>query len=280
MMKTDSKKQDTPKLLINPLYKSTPIDDLIPEEVLKNILDTGLVVVGSKGTGKSNVVKCIVSEIIKRNLNIQCKIFDTCCNWRNSFEPIPMQELNESSYLTPIYNGKESILFDVQYDDPELIEQKIGEMVYIDFRDNRLKKNIYGSIPDWKLYIIEEAQNVLNTYSLNKKDGRMWLKSISEGRNFNLGFIFIGQRLADISTKVIERAQGYLFGKMTGDNDLKKVKDICSKKIANRVKELKQGEFIYYSGKKQIQLLLAPEYTSNTKPILYTPKMGRWVNIE
>ena len=65
-----------------------------------------------------------------------------------------------------------------------------------------------------------------------------------------MGFIFIGQRLADISTKVVERAQGYLFGRTTGDNDLQKIRRICGKssEVHLKVSRLGLGEFIYWNG--------------------------------
>ena len=224
-------------------------EKLLPSEIIEEILTTGIVIAGAKGTGKSNVAKFITSEIIKRKMNIQIKAFDTCANWRLEYEPIVMQELNDLNTLDVVYNGKEHVLFDVEYSDPSDIQREIGYIINQDFTMARMEKKIYSKIDGWKLYCIEESQNILNSYSLNKKDGRFWLKAISEGRNFNLSFMFIGQRLADISTKVIERCQGYLFGKMTGDNDRNKVKRICGKAsgIHDKITKLKRGEFIYFN---------------------------------
>ena len=257
--------------------KTIDEEKLLPTEVINEIMTTGLIICGSKGSGKSNVAKFITSQIIKRNLEIQCKIFDSCSNWRHGFEPIIMQELNETNTLDVVYAGKKHILFDVEYSDPIDIQREIGYIVQQDFTRNRMQKKIYGNIKDWKLYCIEEAQNVLNGYSLNKKDGRFWLKAISEGRNFNLAFMFIGQRLADISTKVIERCQGYLLGRMTGDNDKNKIKRICGKdsNIHNKVSSLKQGEFIYFNGNKTM-MLRSPKYISTSKPKLFSPSLGIW----
>jgi hypothetical protein len=255
-------------------------EKLLPNDVIEEILGTGLIIAGAKNCGKSNVSKFITSQIIKRKLPIQIKCFDTCANWKFGYEDIIMQTLSEEKALDVVYNGKKHILFDIEYLDPTEIQKQIGYIIQTDFIANRIEKNIYGRIKGWKLYVVEEAQTLLNGYSLNKKDGRFWFKAISEGRNFNLSFMFIGQRLADISTKVIERCQGYLFGRMTGDNDKNKIKRICGKdsNIHNKVTSLKQGEFIFYNGRREM-LLHAPKYTSNISPRLFSPSRGIWQDL-
>lgn len=250
---------------------------------MEEMLKSGLVVVGSKGCGKSNAVKEIISQILTGKALTEkiarCKIYDTCQNWRHEFERIPFFEVDEyihvDDYLIQGENN-DVILYDFELSNVDDIMHLVGESIKRDFATNReMKKRGSGSIPYWDIYCIEEAQNVLGSYSLNKDTGKFWLKAISEGRNFNMAFIFIGQRLADISTKAIERAQGYLFGKITGDNDKNKIRRICGKiitvdnnhdvDIRAKISSLKQGQFIYWNGVQgwTIDFNL---YKSNTKP--------------
>lgn len=248
---------------------------VIPDEVAQEILKSGLVIVGGKGCGKSNAIKIIMSKIINKqilsDMIFRCKLFDTCANWRFKFENIPFIEVNER---TDIYNYllegemNDNILYDFQQDDVESIMQIVGESVRKDFKTNRIMKMMGGGvIPYWSIYCIEEAQNILGSYSLNKDTGKFWLKAISEGRNFNMTYIFIGQRLSDISTKVTERANGYLFGKSISDNDRNKIRRICGGEtgIHKVVSSLDVGEFIYWNGEKAWKIKF-DEYISQTKP--------------
>lgn len=249
---------------------------VLPPEVLKNILETSLIVVGAKQHGKSNSVKVIGREIIKQQaIPIQVKIFDTCQNWVHEFEPIPYQTINDDTRL--VYGGKKHILFDIELMDIEKIMKFTGEVIKRDYIQQReLKRKMGGKhFMEWKLYIIEEAQNILGSYSLTRQDGKMWLKMVSESANFNMGFIFIGQRMSDISAKIIERAQGYLFGRATGDNDIAKIRRKCGKDLGihEDVKTLKRGEFIYYFGKRLP--FNCPKYDGKTKPTLWQPSLKR-----
>jgi hypothetical protein len=60
-------------------------------------------------------------------------------------------------------------------------------------------------------------------------------------------YIAIGQRLNDISTKVIERLRP-LIGLTLGDNSLKKIKAQLPKKLRYRVSQLPQRHWIYLNG--------------------------------
>lgn len=246
---------------------------IVPDEIVREMLKSGLVIVGGKGCGKSNAAKIIMRKIINKeilsDIYFRCKIYDTCQNWMHEFEHIPYIEVVDGSYdYSMVDNENLAILYDIGSDNVDAIMNMIGESVRIDFAINReLKKCMDGEMKNWNVYCIEEAQNVLGSFSLNRDNGKFWLKAISEGRNFNMAFIFIGQRLADISTKVIERAQGYLFGKTTGDNDKNKIRRICGKSIGihEKVSNLEQGEFIYWNGAKGWELQF-DEYISEVKP--------------
>lgn len=255
---------------------------VLTNEIIQEILDTGLIVVGSKKCGKSNASKILASEIIKGYPKIQCRIFDSCQNWVHGFEPIIYQKIDEETRY--LYDGEQNVLYDIELMDTSRIMEIIGTVAQIDFKKQRLLKSA-NQMDKWIVYFIEEAQNVLGTYSLSKDSGKFWMKIISEGRNFNMAFIMIGQRMADISAKVIERAQGYLYGKTSGDNDKNKIRRIVGDaiisqqqdagewvrvsgdKITNEVSRLNMGEFIYFNGKNGRFMKFA-EYQTTTAPIL------------
>jgi len=228
------------------------VNPILPEVMLNGILKTGLVVVGGKNTGKSNAGKVISSEIIRNQpLPIQLKIFDTASNLRWDFEPILFQSIDERTRY--FYDGDEHILFDIALVDEIDILSFVERVILTDYYRMRARKELLGGhINKWILYLIEEAQNEIGSYSLMRREGMRLLKFFSEGRNFNQSYILIGQRLADVSTRAIERCSGYLFGKMTGDNDIAKLKRIVGRDsvIVNDVKklEVEKGQFLYYNG--------------------------------
>jgi len=248
-------------------------NEILPNQLLMGILKSGMVIAGGKGCGKSNAGKVYTSEIIRKQpLSIQIKIFDTASNLRWDFEPILCQEINENTRY--FYDRNEHILFDIALTDDEDILKFMERVVLNDYLKQRARKQELGGHNDkWNLYLVEEAQNIIGTHSLMRREGRGLLKLFSEGRNFGLSFIFIGQRLADISTKAIERSNGYLFGRMNGDNDLAKLKRIVGRKspVMDEVQKLEasKGQFIFYNGMSTYQVQIPPYKSNGIRPKMF-----------
>lgn len=284
-MNRAEQRRELRKEYIRDLFETLPTMELIPlpKKFLSNILSFGLIVLAGRQMGKTNVVKIILREIIngqngmdQQGSSIQCKITDSAQNWMHSFEPIYYQHINdETVFPDDIYFGDEHFLYDIEYDDVELIQEAVETLVSTDYNIQRLYKK-ERLMDNYILWTIEEGQNVIGRYALEGKRGKRWLKIISESANFNTNFIIIGQRAADISAKAVERCQTYLFGKMTGDNDLKKVRRICGKdaEIHELVPKLKLGEFIYWNGDEGIKVINVPRYESTTKPVYWKGGMG------
>lgn len=248
--------------------------EVLPDPILREILKTGLVIVGGKGTGKSNAGKVVTAEIIKKQpLPIQCKIFDTALNWRWQFEPILFQEINDRTRF--VYSGQKHILYDVDYIDETKLMDFITRITVNDYwKQRNLKTELEGNLLNWKLYTLEETQSSMSRFALMRKGGRKMLKMIAEGRNFNQSFIIIGQRLANMSSSLVERCHGMLFGKMVGDNDLAKIRRKCGRDsgIDEKVKNLADfGEFIYYNGSSAYKFN-CPKYDVETRPTQWIMK--------
>jgi len=201
---------------------------------------------------------------------IQPKIFDPCSNWKWEFDDIFYQTINEN--IRYIYSGKKPILFDLDLLTQTETMDFVGKIALNDYMEQRKKKEILSGYNDRNiLFVIEEAQNILGSYSLMRRNGRIWLKLISEGRNFGLSFVLIGQRASNISTSALERMQGLFLGKMVADNDLAKIRRICGRDtgIADQVKKLQDvGDFIYWNGSSAYRFA-CPLYKTNTKPTLW-----------
>lgn len=264
-------------------------EQLIPREILKDILSHKCSIIADNQMGKTNLSKLIISEMVKQNLPVQNKIFDVAQTWRHNFlSTFKFQEINEAT--RKVWTGDENILYDIAYEDSEQIMQFMGNEVMEDYRKAReAKKAANGKLGNWILYTLEESQNSLGSYALNKISGRLWLKAISESANFNLSFLFIGQRAADISAKAIERAQCRFIGRTTGDNNSRKLRgmigtvgvDQLGMPLHERAKTLKLGEFLFWNG-ESAWLFESPKFDTlypNNKPVEVKPPEKRWLRL-
>lgn len=265
-------------------------EEIIPRKILVDILQHRCNIIANPQTGKTNLSKVILSEFVKSQLPVQIKVWDTCGVWRHNFlSSFKFQEVNDAT--RKIYSGTDNIVFDIEYNDAEKIMQTIGNNVLKRYELNReRKKHCNGKLNDWTLYCIEEAQNSLGRYSLSRQTGRIWLKMISEGANFGLGFLFIGQRAADISASAIERSTCYFIGKTTGENNTRKLKGIIGKSagenelgipIHEKAKTLNVGEFIWWSGSEAylFECPLFEDLYPNQHPQLIVPPRSRWLKL-
>jgi len=265
-------------------------EELIPKKFLMDILSRGCNILSDRQMGKTNLARIIVAEMVKQGFLAQHKIFDTACVWRwNFLNSFKLQEVNLET--REIYDGPENIIFDVEFNDTERIMQFMGNTVLMDYEMNRARKKAsQGKLTDWKVYTLEEAQNSLGSYSLSRETGRIWLKMISEGANFNLAYIFIGQRAADISTKALERMQTYWIGRTTGDNNTRKLKGIIGAKagveklgipLHEKAKTLKRGEFIFWNGATAwiFDSHKFEDLYPNQRPTLVVPPRKRWLRL-
>lgn len=246
---------------------------MISDSLLDEILKTGLIVTGSKGSGKSNSVKIIVSELLRKP-NVTVKVWDSALNWLFDFEELQYQLIGDKSTL---YNADNMIYDTTLLDDTEEINDLIQTVVRIDYHNHaRMKLLTNGQVSKWICYVIEEAQNIIGSNALRSRENRFWLKAIATGRNIGLSFIFIGQRISDISAKAVERCNGYLIGKTIGANNQRKLRAICGKQLSWLARDLEVGEFYYYNG--ETQLIKFPLYNGSRSVSYKKPSwFERWI---
>ena len=235
-----------------------PLDDRIKEA----IQSTGIAVFGSGKCGKTNLVKVISSQL-HRDENIQLKIFDKAQNWVHEFEEILYQDLDIFTLEREgFYFGDQPILYNCRITNPKDIRETISEIVGYDY-DYHWELKEVGEMDRWIIYVVEEAQNVLG--SVGTYD--IWNTFISEGRNFNMAFIFVARRMAQVSTKARENMQSYIWGRMFGENNMRKVKAIAGKDIADEVESLPKYEFIYYQSGEAFRIIDVPLYQPRSRPV-------------
>jgi len=246
----------------DPLHLQTMSVNPLDERIKDAILSTGVGVFGSGKCGKTNLVKIIAGQL-HQDPNIQLKIFDKAQNWVHEFEEILYQDLDIFTLEREgFYFGDQPILFNCRVTNPREIRTIISEIVGYDY-DLHWEFKEVEEMERWIVYVIEEAQNILGSIGIYD----IWNTFISEGRNFNMAFIFIARRMAQVSTKARENMQSFIWGRMLGENDLKKIRQVAGKEIAEAVQELPRYEFIYYCAGEPYRIVDVPLYEAQGMPI-------------
>ena len=88
----------------------------------------------------------------------------------------------------------------------------------------------------------------------------------------NIHYIGIGQRLNDISCKVIERLRPFI-GLTLGENSLRKIKSQLPEDLKDRVQQLPKRHWFYLDGKENPEIVI-PEYRKEGKPTQLKPSIS------
>jgi len=132
--------------------------EIIPQHILKNVLQRRCNIIANPQTGKTNLLKIIVSEIVRQQLPCQVRLYDTAQVLRHSFlSSFKFQEINDSTREK--YVGTDNILFDIEYHEGDKTMGFIGNDILEAYKYNRQRKKFNGGkLNDWILYGIEEAE--------------------------------------------------------------------------------------------------------------------------
>ncbi len=163
----------------------------------------------------------------------------------------------KSKWLEDILKSKQSILFDILYKNGRRI--KAFETVVLEFIYNMQSEEI-DKDPNYKhhyLIAIEEIQNSFGTYSMSDDSLELFTIFSQSRSDANIHYIAIGQRLNDISCKVVERLR-VLCGLTLGENSLRKLKAmIPDPEIKKRIQSLPKRHWIYLNGRDNPELIIS-----------------------
>jgi GTPase SAR1 family protein len=263
-------------------------EEELTEKVIAKILDGltengKLMVIGLGGTGKTNLVMQLVRYLMDRKEYKEGKYIIRICDsvgvWRWKFDKVPFIDLTKTRNMP---ENEKTLLLDLGFSDTDLNTGIIENLVRGDFhRQREMMVQNQGQLPIERIYVIEEAQNVLQS----GKQSKFWLKMLSESRNYGQYFIFIGQRLADISTRACERAKWCILGAVSGDNDEAKLKRMFGKKgksVVEMLSGLKCGEFLFIDREnpESVFKIYFPKFVQNGQPYEYDKKLNGRIKVE
>ena len=275
-------------------------------EILKDVKQClGLCLVGESGHGKSYTAFSLVREAMK-DPNMTVIILSPSTIWRRNFgyikyvkagtsvfNPIvPKEEVSlesvpflrdtihvnldkkwiyeKSQWFENLVTSGQHLLFEIKYLNSRRIksfESVVIQLIY------HYQENAIETDPNYKhhfLVILEESQNSFGTYSMNSDDSLSLFTVFTQSRSdANLHFVCIGQRLNDISTKVVERLR-LMIGLTLGENSLRKIKSQLPEHLKTRVQELPKRHWIYLDGKSNPEIVV-PEFKTEGIPTQCLP---------
>jgi len=265
--------------------------------LVKDVLDFGdLLLIANKGTGKTNSLMCLAREF-QRLPFCRTIIFETFPKWINEYSTIPFAYIEDNmviEYDNAIYyenpsenygwfskdrsyflrnseeigrilDSNKDLLFCLEIEDFTRLSWFMSLVIYQFYRTNYLTAYKYGidKIKYHTVFVIEEAQNLLDRTVVDRKIFNKLRKMYSESRNLKLHFIMASQRFQDLNTRIRGRSR-FLIGKVNLDDyDLKIRRLLRNSKYRKDVLSLPIGSFIYPS--KDI-IVKFPKFKQNGKP--------------
>ncbi|NLB74860.1 MAG: ATP-binding protein [Crenarchaeota archaeon] len=275
-------------------------------EIIKDIKShLGIVLAAEAGHGKSYTAFSIVQEAMK-DKDTTVIILSPSTIWRRNFGYIkyvkvgsslfnPIIEKDDlalegvpylrdtihinldkkwiyqkSQWFENLITSNQHLLFEIKYKNGRRIKQfeSIAIKAIYDYQERMIEEN-----PSYKhhfLIVLEEVQNAFGTYSMNADDSLELFTMFTQSRSdANIHYLAIGQRLNDISTKVVERLRP-MVGLTVGENSLRKIKAQLPDILKQRVQELPSRHWLYLDGKDCPEIVI-PEYNKEGEPIQTLP---------
>ena len=295
---TDSNNQNNDVSVHNDSALSSIIDDI--KEHL------GIILVAEAGHGKSYTAFSLIKEAMK-NPDFTVIVLSPSTIWRRQFGKIDCVKVGTSEFNpiieTPkttvesvsflrdavhinldkkwsyvqnnwfeqLLTSKRTLLFEIKYRNGRRIkafESWVLQSIY-EQQEKAIDKD-----PTYRhhyLIVLEEIQNSFGTYSMNSDDSLDLMTIFTQSRSdANVHYIGIGQRLNDISTKVIERLRPFI-GLTLGENSLRKIKSQLPEHLKDRVQQLPKRHWLYLDGKTNPEIVI-PEYRKEGSVTLIQPR--------
>jgi hypothetical protein len=223
------------------------VEDLTENEDLENfpielILKEGAFVVGSRGCGKTNLLKLLVSESLKHK--VQVKVFDPSLAWKG----FPLPQIRDGySRWNCVYDLSRLSVLEARKFTAKMLANDLEEAIAL---------TDVGKTPKC-LVVIEEAQNVLPSNTLRLLKFQDVSRFVSQGRNFGLSYVATTQRLARVDIDLVEISGVKYWFKLEGHRNATKARWWLGKYHTWNLRNLEVGECYLQIG-DNVKLLKLP----------------------
>jgi len=267
---TATTQKDNPQIAkpTRPTRQAQPLD----YDYIDAILREGCFVTGARGSGKSTLVMQIASRLMAYGVKV--KVVDSSRVWLKK-SALPYYVSVSSPALTKyhaVWNlpNAWNCIYDVSKLTVKELRAFTSGMMTIDFQDYVRLDELGFEVK--ACYILEECQNLVPSGSLRSGEFGEISRFVTQGRNYGLSYIAITQRLASVDTNLIEISGLHYFGKLEGENTVRKAKAWLGKEWLETVRDLDVSEFLVQYG-SQIDRQRMPYYQCLSKPQELTEEM-------
>jgi len=221
---------------MNEKQKSDGKEDFFWSIDTDEIMTQGVFVVGSRGSGKSNLCYWL-SEKLKFE-GVRIVVIDSSLAWINhsNIEYVQAVEYGRASY-----HVIESCILDFsRLTTPEMRSLGniyLGQEFALAVNRAREGKTVKTC------FILEEAQNIFPSGSLRSFEFQETSRLITQGRNFGLSFIAITQRPSTVDTNLAEISGLHYWGRLSGERNLAKARTWVGRDKAKELPSLRVGQF-------------------------------------
>ncbi len=276
---------------------SLPIFERLYSDIVEN---GGIHAIGTKQTGKSNLKKSLTAHVINNHPETKTIIIDPEGSWEFSFSKIRFyripkksmkiteeqigQRLNGQVFTRKVYRldetiksdalkllkDKEPVLFIVELDDPEEIGYFSAFVIETIYDMQRIKRKYWkGNLKTSYFIVLEEAENIFDSSSLDKTIFNKLRKKYAEMANLKIGILSSSQRLTEVSKKFRAKMAGYLIGHILEDDFIGILQRMLKLKLGKKAQIVTEPSFrhsFFYTATNQIIKL--PEFKAERKPYL------------
>jgi hypothetical protein len=224
-------------------------------------MKSGIFVSGTTGTGKSDIGMYIAEQLMRKGVIVV--VFDPSQDWQNR-SSIPQVQSLTLPYIPAI--PQSSIVFDISrlsvLDRQRLIES-FSALLYQHQASEQNRKEFFVFFEESSSYFKEgfmRAKRFANTSML-----------LSEGRNYSVRFGLITQFSALIDKTAMRYMRQRYFGFTCEPRDIEYIVRFFPKskkqEIAETLRTLKSGEFVYMDSEGCYSKLYIEPFTSEKKPM-------------
>lgn len=244
-------------------------DSGVTKQIYSDMTELLITCLAINGHGKSSMMR----NLVESAEDVIFKVFDVSQVWFHS-SPMKHRIRVRQEHLYGFVPNLEDCVYELglltESERRWFIAHIIGEDYAL--RYAAVEAEGLGIIDQIKpiIYIIEEANTVFKSASLNKEDdaGSVLRDWVSVGRNYGLRGILIATGSAgELATRVRERSS-LLLGRLLGRRDVTAVRQRAGKNVVERTKRLGRFEWIYWNGVASDKFKSQP-YASENVPVDY-----------
>jgi hypothetical protein len=228
---------------------------------LNEAMQTTCFISGSRGIGKSDIAMYIVDRLT--NEDIICIAFDSSMDW--------LKRSSISRYITvkPYSDLKipdQNTIVDMSMLTPNQQQQCVER-----FCEKLFQHQIETECRTRFYVVFEESQIFFPLNSLRSKNTQNSMRLLTIGRNINTSICAISQFPSLIDCELRKNAQQIYIGTTSETNTVQYWKAMIGKN-AEQLKDLQNGEFLYYCRNKLSKIQIEPYENRTTKTRIAIPE--------